>query len=67
MKAATGRTSSQTAQHLLPCGHRDEDAQPKYAQPGVAELAVDLCQPLVGGASLRQTSAIRLCWITVHA
>ena len=67
MKAATGRTSSQVLSTCCHAGHRDQDAQPEHAQPGVAELAVDLRQPLVGVASLRQTSAIRLCWVAVHA
>src|SRR4030095_10168356 len=40
-----------TAQHLLPCGYRHEDAQPKYSQTGVAELSVALSKPLLGGGT----------------
>jgi len=52
---------------LLPCGDRNEDGQPEYAKPQVAELKIGLRQPSMDGAAICQTGAISLSRIAVHA
>jgi hypothetical protein len=54
------------AQDLLPGQHEPEDAQCKDPQPRVAELAIDMGQPIVSKTPLSQSSTIDVARVAVH-